>query len=421
MDGTHLGDHRLKRILAGTLVLTLVGCAAQPPKRSPLPDVAEVLPEPVGCLLSVGDPRGVSVVTVTADGAASGVLEEGDVITAIEGTETETRPELTEVMADRRPGEEIDVAYLRGDEPGVATITLGTHPDDEARGMIGITVETAYDQIRLEEADDDVAPSGTARAITIGGQLMLFDPLANTWEPTGIEPPEEMRWVASSTGFYSMTDTEPVQVLDLSTDEALPDDGFAGWQAQRLIGRLGDVLLLVVTAEIPDQPGFVNLGIAAFDPEEGTTLWVTPVSAGFGIPVAAYPSPDDSVFVAVGANADTGEQAGVNLFSGGGIPQTGVDLSGFGEPIGWFDGTSLAFRTTEDLITVYDLATREPEEHSMPATITGAVAATVGDGEHIIAVAGRDMVLQSLLDPNFSAPLASNCLIGRTGDPGVGA
>jgi hypothetical protein len=48
------------------------------------------------------------------------------------------------------------------------------------------------------------------------------------------------------------------------------------------------------------------------------------------------------------------------------------------------------------------------------------VAASVGDGRHILAVGERDLLLQDLTDPNFSAPLASNCTIGRAGDPGWG-
>lgn len=410
----------MRRFLAGISVVLIVGCAAQPPERSPLPDVAEAVPEPVGCLLSVGDPKGVTVLSVTGDGPAVGALEDGDVITAVDGSPTETRPQLTELMSSFGPGEEIEIDYVRDGATGTATVTLGTNPSDTGRGMIGITVQTAYDQIPPDEADDVVAPSDTARPIVVAGDLMLVDPLRNTWQQTGITPPDETRWVSTSTGFYSVTDTQPVGVLDLLTGDPIPDDGFQDWDPQRLIGVVGDNLLLVVTAEIPDQPGFVNLAIAAFDPRVGQTLWVTPVGNSFGIPVAAYGSPDGSAFIAVGADAESGDQAGVSLFDSNGAPQNVAGLTEYGDPMGWFSTTAIAFRTDEETVTVYDFADGSTTPHQLPETVVGSITATVGDARHIIAVRERDMLLQDLLDPNFSAPLATNCVIGRAGDPGWG-
>ncbi|HJQ76124.1 MAG TPA: PDZ domain-containing protein [Acidimicrobiia bacterium] len=411
----------MRRFLAGISVVLLVGCAAQPPERSPLPDVAEAVPEPAGCLLSVGEPKGVTVLSVTGDGAAVGVLEDGDVITAIEGTPTVTRPQLTELMVGFGPGEEIEIDYVRDGATGSATVTLGTNPSDASRGMIGITVQTAFDQVPPDEADDVVAPSDTARPIVVAGALMLVDPLHNTWQQTGIIPPDETRWVSTSSGFYSVTDADPVGVLDLRTGDPIPDDGFQDWDLQRLIGVVGDNLLLVVTAEIPDQPGFVNLAIAAFDPLLGQTVWVTPVGNSFGIPVAAYGSPDGSAFIAVGADAESGDQAGVALYDSAGIAQNVAGLTEYGDPMGWFSPTAMAFRTDEETVTVYEFAEGSSTAHELPATVVGSITATVGDARHIIAVRERDMLLQDLLDPNSSAPLATNCAIGRAGDPGWGA
>jgi hypothetical protein len=410
----------MRRLLAGLTVVLIAGCAAQPPERSPLPDVAEAVPEPLGCLLSVGEPQGVTVLSVTGDGAAVGALEDGDIITAIEGSPTETRPAWSELMTGYGPGEEIEVEYVRDGVAGTATITLAPNPADSTRGMIGITVQTAYDQVPLEEADDVVAPSETARPIVVGGKLVLFDPLANTWQLTGITPPEDTRWVSTSTGFYSVTETTPVQIVDLLTGDPIADDGFQDWDPQRLIGVVGDNLLLVVTAEIPDQPGFVNLAIASFDPRTNQTLWVSPVGASFGIPVAAYGSQDGSAFVAVGADAESGDQAGVTLYDSAGTPQNQGPLNEHGDPMGWFDATAMAFRTDEETITVYDFTDGSTTPYQLPETVAGAVTATVGDGRHIIAVRERDMLLQDLIDPNFSAPLATNCVIGRAGDPGWG-
>jgi len=407
----------MRRVLP-VLFLIVGACVAQPPERAPLPNVEDVLPEPVGCRLSVGEPQGVRVESVIAGGAAEGVLQEGDVISSVDGTPTETRPDLSTAMTQFSPGDTIDIAYRRDGVVGTAALTLGANPADETRPMIGVTVQTAFDQVPLEEANDDVEPSTTARPIQIGDSLYLFDPLVNTWEPTGIIPPEERRWVSTTSGIYSVTDTEPIQVVDLTTDEVIEDDGFEDWEVQRLIGSVGGNLLLVVTSEIPDQPGFVNLAVASFDPAAGETLWVSPVAGSFGIPVAAFGSPDASAFLSVGADPESGSQLGVLLFAADGTVQTTETLTENGEPMGWYDGTTMAFRSGEAEVTLFDFAEEEATGFELPSSLQGSVTASVGDGRHVIAVGGRDLLLQDLTDPNISSPLATNCAIGRTGDPG---
>jgi hypothetical protein len=282
-----------------------------------LPDVEEVLPEATGCRLSVGEPLGVNVASVTSDGAASGILQEGDIISSIGGVATPTRPELTEALAEYSPDDTVEIEFTRDGTASTASITLGAHPDDETRAMIGITVQTAFEQVEPDSADDVVGPSTTARPIQIGEGLFLFDPLDITWQSTGITPPTETRWVSTSSGIYSVTDTDPVAVLDLVSGEAIEDDGFRGWVPQRLIGAVGDIVVLVVTTPAQDQPGFVNLAIAGFDPASGETLWVSPISSASGIPVAAYGSPDESAFLVVGADPESGAIAWRSTTPGG--------------------------------------------------------------------------------------------------------
>jgi hypothetical protein len=385
-----------------------------------LPDVEEVLPEATGCRLSVGEPLGVNVASVTSGGAASGILQEGDIISSIDGVATPTRPELTEALAGYSPDDTVEIEFTRDGTASTASITLGAHPDDETRAMIGITVQTAFEQVEPDSADDVVGPSATARAIQIGESLFLFDPLDNTWQDTGITPPTETRWVSTSSGIYSVTDTDPVAVLDLFSGEALEDDGFRGWVPQRLIGAVGDIVVLVVTTPAQDQPGFVNLAIAGFDPATAETLWVSPISSASGIPVAAYGSPDESAFLVVGADPDSGEQSGVALYDAGGTLRNAPGLGDLGDPIGWFDVRSMAYRTSETVISVFDFVDGTTDTYDLPENIVGSVTASVGDGRHILAVGGRDLLLQDLTDPNVSIPLATNCTLGQTGDPGWG-
>ncbi|HEY6634557.1 MAG TPA: PDZ domain-containing protein [Acidimicrobiia bacterium] len=408
------------RRVAVILVVVLVGCVAQPPERSPLPDVAEVLPEVVGCQLNVGSPLGVNVESVLVGGPANGILEEDDVITAISGEPTPDRPTLSEIMADYGPGETITVAFTRDGSPDEALVTLTASSADPDRGVIGITVQTAFDHIAPDEADATVTPTTTTRPIQIAGSLFILDPLTNSWQETGIVPPEDTRWVSTSTGLYSVTGTEDVSVLDLFTEEPVEDDGFQDWDAQRLIGSVDDLVLVVVTTDIPEQPGFVNLAIAGFDPRTGETAWVTEVTSEAGIPVAAYGSPDGSAFVSVGADPDSGDLVAVTLYDATGAPQNSDGLSTLGDPMGWFDNTSLSFRTSESEISVFSFIDGSTEVFDLPESAFGSVTAAVGDGQHILVLGGRDLLLQDLTDPNFNSPLADNCTIGRAGDPGWG-
>jgi len=409
----------MRRVLP-VLLLFLAACVAQPPERAPLPDVEDVLPAVAGCQLNVGDPLGVRVVTVSSTGAAAGALEEGDIITSIEGMATVTRPDLSEIMAEFGPGEEIEVAYMRDRSAASASLTLGANPQDGARGMIGVTVQTAFETIDLDSATDTIAPSPTARPIQVGGDLYLVDPVSNAWQGMGITPPAETRWVSTSTGIFSVTGTDPIQVIDLLSGETVADDGFNDWTPLRLIGSVADHLLVVVSAEIPDQPGFVNLGMAAFDPRAGETAWVSPVSNEFGIPVAAFGSPDDSAFLAVGAEPESGEQMGVGLFNAAGAVQTTTGLDSLGTPIGWHDDTQMAFRTSQGIVSIHDFIDGSTETFELPENLFGSEAAAVGDGENLLVVGERTLLLQSLTDPALSSPLATNCRIGRTGDPGWG-
>lgn len=410
----------MRRVLP-VLLLVVAACVAQPPERAPLPDVEDVLPEVAGCRLSVGEPLGVRVVTVSSTGAAAGQLEEDDIITSVDGMPTVTRPDLSGIMADFGPGDEIEIEYLRDGSAGSVNVTLGANPEDETKGMIGVTVQTAFETIDLDSATETIPPSPTVRPIQVGGDLFLVDPVTNAWQGMGITPPSDTRWVSTSTGVYSVTGDDTVEVLDLLTGETVADDGFDDWTPLRLIGSVADHLLVVVSAEIPDQPGFVNLGVAAFDPRDGETAWVSPVSNDFGIPVSAYGSPDDSAFLAVGAEPESGEQRGVALFSAAGALQTATGLDSLGTPIGWHDDTRMAFRTSESIVSIHNFLDGSTETFELPENLLGAEAAAVGDGENLLVVGERTLLLQSLTDPTFSSPLASNCRIGRTGDPGWGA
>ncbi|MFE5797688.1 S1C family serine protease [Streptomyces sp. NPDC056503] len=72
------------------------------------------------------EPAGVAVVEAEAGGAAADAgLRAGDVITRLADDDITTITSLAESLADRSPGDEVDVTYVRGTETRKAEVTLG--------------------------------------------------------------------------------------------------------------------------------------------------------------------------------------------------------------------------------------------------------------------------------------------------------
>jgi Trypsin-like serine proteases, typically periplasmic, contain C-terminal PDZ domain len=74
-----------------------------------------------------GQPAGVGVAEVIRDEAAARAgIKAGDVITAVDGTPTPTTQELSEVLAEHKPGDQVKVDLTRADGSTTSvTVTLG--------------------------------------------------------------------------------------------------------------------------------------------------------------------------------------------------------------------------------------------------------------------------------------------------------
>ena len=76
---------------------------------------------------SSGRASGVAIASVSAGGPADAAgLRAGDVITSVDGTETETEPQLAALLAALKPGMQVDVTYTRSGFAKVAKVTLGS-------------------------------------------------------------------------------------------------------------------------------------------------------------------------------------------------------------------------------------------------------------------------------------------------------
>ena len=98
-----------------------------------------------------GTMEGVRIEKVIEDGAAAdGGLEKEDIITAIDGQKVKDMGELQGILAQKRPGEQVKVTYLRNKKEKTATLTLKNE-----QGTTKV----------VKNADLDVL-GGTFRAIT---------------------------------------------------------------------------------------------------------------------------------------------------------------------------------------------------------------------------------------------------------------
>lgn len=91
-------------------------------------------------LLYLGFPMAVTVENVNEDGPSAGKLADGDAIEGVNGKPVATLEEFQAMLKGTKPGDSVVLDYRRKDgPPGVATITLGKHPDGD-QGYLGIGV-----------------------------------------------------------------------------------------------------------------------------------------------------------------------------------------------------------------------------------------------------------------------------------------
>ncbi len=76
-------------------------------------------------VVDLGTMEGVYVAKVVEDGAAADAgIEQGDVITEIDGTKVTKFGDLTGIIALKRPGDKVSITYLRNKKKNTITITL---------------------------------------------------------------------------------------------------------------------------------------------------------------------------------------------------------------------------------------------------------------------------------------------------------
>lgn len=127
----------------------------------------------VAALEALGEevPATLRIAGVDPSSQASGLLDEDDVIVAVDGAPALGFSDLSDAMEDRAPGDEITVAYRRGGEE--AEVTFATIDDGTGRAIMGLWMDPEFElPVNVEVAIDRVG--GPSAGLMFSLAIMEF-------------------------------------------------------------------------------------------------------------------------------------------------------------------------------------------------------------------------------------------------------
>ena len=94
-------------------------------------------------LTHLNRPLVVEVAGVLDDTSASGVVEEGDRLLAVDGRKVERPGAVRDAVLEHKPGDEVTLKLSRGGEEREEKVTLGESPEDPERPLLGVLMGAA--------------------------------------------------------------------------------------------------------------------------------------------------------------------------------------------------------------------------------------------------------------------------------------
>jgi PDZ domain-containing protein len=117
----------------------------------------------------------VTVTELAPDSAAKGALEPGDVLVAVDGTAVPDSAQLRELVSDRRPGEDVRIAFERDGRRDEVVLTTRPAEGDTQRAVIGVLTEERYD-LDVDITLEDVGGPSAGLMFTLGILDKLDEP-----------------------------------------------------------------------------------------------------------------------------------------------------------------------------------------------------------------------------------------------------
>lgn len=414
-----------RSLFLGVALSLLAACTGQePPPREPLPDAGLVIPEPQACSFLVGEGTGVNIDDVIAESGAEGVLEIGDRLVSIDGTIINNADELRAVLGERQVGDSVVVEFVRGGDEVSAEVVLGANPDAPERPLLGILVETAFERVEPAEVTAEPPAGPLSRVAAVGAEMFVLDPTSGTWGSLGVETPAE-QWAAVGPFVLTLENpsTPESALVDAVTGDRLIFD-IGGWRGDGILGTLGQSVVISGSRPLENDATLVEIALLAINFEARAADWIWLADPQVGRPVITYPSPDRSRILVVNQGQEDQVLRHLVVSSEGQQLTSGADLSsGQGVlAVGWFDDQSVLLRQSSGALQLMDVDTDLITELETPAALgTPQRVWPVGDGTHILASTGTNLLQANLMSATEVRTLADHCLIDTLGDIGWAA
>ena len=90
-------------------------------------------------------PFRITVAQLADASPATGVLQPGDQITSVDGGAITTATGVRDALAATKPGQTVQLGYTRGGTAATGPVVLGTFPDGQPQGFLGITTNADPD------------------------------------------------------------------------------------------------------------------------------------------------------------------------------------------------------------------------------------------------------------------------------------
>lgn len=121
--------------------------------------------------------HGARVLAVTEGSGAVGVIEPGDVITAVDGRPVAMPSDIGSILADRRPGESVEVTVRRGEDVVEEKVVLGERAESAGRPMLGVQVDVADPSVRADVKVDVDSGDVSGPSAGLAWTLAIIDRL----------------------------------------------------------------------------------------------------------------------------------------------------------------------------------------------------------------------------------------------------
>jgi PDZ domain-containing protein len=90
-------------------------------------------------------PFTIKVAQLADASPAAGVLQAGDQITSVDGTAITSTTGVRDALAASAPGQRVQLGYTRGGTAATGSVVLGTFPDGQTQGFLGVTTSAEPD------------------------------------------------------------------------------------------------------------------------------------------------------------------------------------------------------------------------------------------------------------------------------------